>query len=211
MCSATRCKGGLYTWGPTLRHPVAQRLARLGRLGSIFCFRGDRSLAPEVSGAKGVATIKMFHVYVQPLCSAPEAASSGASCCEADGDDLVCRKQGTSAMARSTSFFDRIAYHMFDTIHGKEYARLERIEAAPLVVSLIYSRALPAHAPQTLRSGEGRRRSARGHSNRRRSWSKMELAWAHRGLAFVAPGDFVGILKVHHTVSNLVTSLLESL
>ena len=190
-CNGRVCSGGLYTWGPTLRHPVAAKLARKGELGSIYCFRGERSLhgslAPAVTGSSRAA-VKMFHVHTQSLCS-PEQPS-GFGCCEVDGFDLVCRRQGSSVVARSAHFFSRVAYHMFDSIVGKEYAKVENIENASLVASVLYRRAL------SVRQSHGRQLAAARSLGRT---PHMNLAWESRDVGGASTGrnGFIGVRKVH--------------
>jgi len=137
--SSRRCSGGKYDWGPLLRHPIARKLARDHALDPIFCFSGMESLAPSVSRGGASARVKLFDVPISRLCT----PSLRVGCCEPSGDDLICHsKSPPTNSAVCPRFFGRMAYHLFESIHGSKLASERRIEDAGLVASLLYSRAL---------------------------------------------------------------------
>ena len=152
---------------PTIRaltdntiRPIAIELAVNLSLSS-YCFQGLDTFAPFAGFRPGHFTtleescVNQFHLPTTVLggcraCSNDAYVTRAhpqklaAICCQRRGLDLVCHNnRGGRALA--LRFFDRVAYHLFESINGGSFAAVApggRIEDSNLSVAPLYRRAL---------------------------------------------------------------------
>ena len=139
-CTKRRCHMPWGSTGARIWHTVGRQSAARGQL-DISCFQGSTSLAPVVQGR---ARISVLDVQTTPLCGYGGTIAN--MCCSKQGLHLRCVNHRNQT-GQSLHFFDRLAYHLFESIHGPEYnsslgacGELRR-EDAPKVVSLLYAQA----------------------------------------------------------------------
>ena len=134
-------------WGSTgmgVWQAIGKKMASAGDL-DLACFSGGESFAPDVPGAR----LSVFQVPATPLCPPGSVVRATAACCERDARDLVCRGRRNHT-GRSEAFFDRLAYHLFESMWGaaryEAMPRIERVDAdGALVASLLYAEARVAY------------------------------------------------------------------
>lgn len=152
------------TWALTdaAVRPVAESLALAESL-SLYCLQGLQSLTPRAGSRPGhfspleEACVNQFHLPTRTLggcepCRIPNAfteyTQDGKICCAQRGHDLECfngrnsSKNKRGGRALSVKYFDRVAYHLFESINGPTFARHRRIEQSNLSVGVLYRRAL---------------------------------------------------------------------
>ena len=71
----------------------------------------------------------------------PREGPNSTLCCRRRGNALECRNS-RGHYAKAGNFFNRVAYHLFESINGAELTRNEPVEKSDLAVATLYQRAL---------------------------------------------------------------------
>ena len=109
-------------FGEHTSHPITRELAASKKL-AMKCYSGRESFTPSGNNKQ----YNMFHIYTAPFTN---------DSCHAKGEDLMCQSSAVP------NFYNRLAYHTFNSIHGKLYASLPNITTSRYVISNLYKHVL---------------------------------------------------------------------
>ena len=158
-----RVKWALTDW---VLQPVLRELHYEKRKPRLFCFSGNQSFTPSgdkmgCMGPFSVLTLRMSRTRKAARASSAALPSSSTQeqlggclneslvtnlnpmVCKRDrGSDLLCSGMHYRTPRRIKDFFNRISYHLFESMHGPLYSSFASIEDADMVVSSLYRHAL---------------------------------------------------------------------
>lgn len=117
----TKCKIGWAEFGEVTSHYITHKLVSEKNL-SLKCYSGTESFTPWGHSKK----YNMFHIYT---------ASTDDNSCKSKEMDLICEGK------KIKNFYNRIAYHTFNSIHGRFYSNINMTKEK-YVISELYKKIL---------------------------------------------------------------------
>jgi len=118
------CRKSWAGFGEEILHPITRNLSKHKKI-AIKCYDGLESFVPHYPKEYK----SMFHIYKEHF------NKTDVNSCRSDKLDLICRGK------KIKNFYNRMAYHVFNSINGKFYSSIN-VTNSNFVISDLYKKVL---------------------------------------------------------------------